>query len=210
LQLSVCGDGTIGAALNFSDRLEYCDTNDKNLPQEIGICTRGCTFTADRKISTCGNRILEPGEECDDGNLNDLDGCSKTCLVELTTQASPLFKNTAAQQCGNGILEPYEQCDLGDKNGSADALCNSTCQIPSTNPNNATANPNDSNTQNPGPPPENTTQNPATTVSLLNRGLRQLHCQTAHTPQVFYYVLTVYLCQYRILNRLVRRKKNEP
>lgn len=34
----------------------------------------------------CSNGILEPGEECDDGNLTNGDGCSSSCLNE--TQSS--------------------------------------------------------------------------------------------------------------------------
>jgi cysteine-rich repeat protein len=32
---------------------------------------------------TCGNRLIEPGEECDDGNRLSGDGCSATCRQEL-------------------------------------------------------------------------------------------------------------------------------
>lgn len=31
----------------------------------------------------CGNEVLEQGEECDDGNLINGDGCSSECLIEL-------------------------------------------------------------------------------------------------------------------------------
>ena len=30
----------------------------------------------------CGNNLVEPGEECDDGNKDDGDGCSAACQVE--------------------------------------------------------------------------------------------------------------------------------
>ena len=30
----------------------------------------------------CGNGMVEGDEECDDGNANDLDGCSSTCVLE--------------------------------------------------------------------------------------------------------------------------------
>ena len=32
--------------------------------------------------SVCGNNIVEAGEECDDGNLSNDDGCSSTCQLE--------------------------------------------------------------------------------------------------------------------------------
>ena len=35
---------------------------------------------------TCGNGNLDPGEQCDDGNTADHDGCSAACVRELVTQ----------------------------------------------------------------------------------------------------------------------------
>jgi cysteine-rich repeat protein len=61
----------------------------------------------------CGNGIVEPGEECDDGNVIDGDGCSSTCTLP---------------RCGNGIVEPGEECDDGnviDGDG-----CSSICTLP--------------------------------------------------------------------------------
>ena len=34
------------------------------------------------KASTCGDSVLDTGEECDDGNVENGDGCSATCLFE--------------------------------------------------------------------------------------------------------------------------------
>jgi len=36
------------------------------------------------KHAVCGDGVLDPGEQCDDGNTTDHDGCSATCLDELT------------------------------------------------------------------------------------------------------------------------------
>ena len=44
----------------------------------------------------CGNRTVDTGEDCDDGNTTGGDGCSATCKRE---------------GCGNGILDVGEQCD---------------------------------------------------------------------------------------------------
>jgi cysteine-rich repeat protein len=41
-------------------------------------------FAAGCGSSVCGNGVLESGEQCDDGNLIDGDGCSSTCRAEAT------------------------------------------------------------------------------------------------------------------------------
>ncbi|MBW2981103.1 thrombospondin type 3 repeat-containing protein, partial [Candidatus Woesearchaeota archaeon] len=53
-------------------------------------------------ISPCGNGVLDYslGEECDDGNTADGDGCRSDCSLE---------------QCGDGIVDsPAEECDDGN------------------------------------------------------------------------------------------------
>ena len=45
------------------------------------VTLTGCTAPP----PVCGNGILEAGEECDDGNRRNGDGCSNTCRVERTT-----------------------------------------------------------------------------------------------------------------------------
>ncbi len=68
----------------------------------------------------CGNGILETGEECDDGNLLNGDGCNSNC--ELEEPPGPI--------CGNGILETGEECDDGNLN--VDDGCDDFCMIEST------------------------------------------------------------------------------
>jgi cysteine-rich repeat protein len=81
----------------------------------------------------CGNRRLEAGEECDDGNTTDCDGCSAACRVETGLLCGDGIVNahcgeeceppgaagcnlqcTHAVGCGNGIVEPGEACDDGN------------------------------------------------------------------------------------------------
>jgi cysteine-rich repeat protein len=63
---------------------------------------------------SCGNGALELGEECDDGNGEDGDGCSAHCLIE---------------SCGDGIVNnaPNEECD--DGNNSDGDGCSADCQL---------------------------------------------------------------------------------
>jgi cysteine-rich repeat protein len=63
--------------------------------------------------AVCGDGIVDIGEECDDGNTVDGDGCSSTCVLE---------------ECGNGIIEGVEECDDGNTNN--DDSCRSDCTIP--------------------------------------------------------------------------------
>jgi cysteine-rich repeat protein len=66
--------------------------------------------------ATCGNGLLELGEQCDDGNQVDADGCQASCELP---------------RCGDGILDPGEACDLGAGNSQApDAVCRTDCQLP--------------------------------------------------------------------------------
>jgi len=63
-------------------------------------------------VRHCGDGAVDPGEECDDGNLVDGDGCDSNC------------KTTG---CGNGIVTSGEVCDDGnlvDGDG-----CDSNCTL---------------------------------------------------------------------------------
>ncbi len=77
----------------------------------------------------CGDSMIEPGEQCDDGNANSGDGCSSSCQLETgyhcQTPGSPCTK---IDLCGNGVLDlPQETCDDGNAN-SGDG-CSATCQV---------------------------------------------------------------------------------
>ena len=61
----------------------------------------------------CGDGILDPGEECDDGNNVDGDGCSADCTIEGF--------------CGDGVLDPGEECDDGN-NVDGDG-CSANCTV---------------------------------------------------------------------------------
>jgi len=62
---------------------------------------------------TCGNGILEDGELCDDGNADDSDACTTSCVPA---------------KCGDGVLQVPEECDEGVDNGPGMA-CTIVCKI---------------------------------------------------------------------------------
>lgn len=67
--LPFCGDGIVGNTAG-----ETCDPPGSNAGQP-NECRANCTF--------CGDGILDAGEQCDDHNNTNGDGCSSTCTIEL-------------------------------------------------------------------------------------------------------------------------------
>ena len=51
-------------------------------------------------VGRCGNGVKDPGEQCDDGNFLDTDGCTISCKLP---------------RCGDGSVQRGEQCDDGNK-----------------------------------------------------------------------------------------------
>ena len=65
-------------------------------------------------VNCCGNSVVDPGEECDDGEHNDGVHCSANCLTP---------------GCGNCNVDPGETCD--DGNTADGDYCPSNCVIQS-------------------------------------------------------------------------------
>ena len=63
-------------------------------------------------VPICGDGITDPGEECDDGNDDDTDGCHNDCTTN---------------DCGDGNPDPGEECD--DGNDIDDDGCSNLCTI---------------------------------------------------------------------------------
>ena len=53
----------------------------------------------------CGNGILESGEQCDDGNINDGDGCSSICQTKEEFKAESICVFTNAYWSNNHLIE---------------------------------------------------------------------------------------------------------
>ncbi len=71
----------------------------------------------DFPLAVCGNGRVEPGEQCDDGNVRNDDACLSTCVPA---------------RCGDGYLwRGVEECDDGPLNSNAgQGTCRSDCTRP--------------------------------------------------------------------------------
>jgi len=63
--------------------------------------------------SRCGNGTVDTGEECDDANDVDGDGCNSNCTLA---------------GCRNEVVDPGEACDYDDPVGGL--ACNTNCELP--------------------------------------------------------------------------------
>jgi fibro-slime domain-containing protein len=75
----------------------------------------------------CGDGIVVPPEQCDDGNTVAGDGCSPTCKVETGHKCSGSPSVCSATVCGDGVVEGTEGCD--DGNTMPFDGCSEDCRI---------------------------------------------------------------------------------
>ncbi|MEI8230359.1 MAG: DUF4215 domain-containing protein [Candidatus Peregrinibacteria bacterium] len=92
LERGACGDGIVQHALG-----EQCEPT-LPLDSPFYTCDTQCHFV----LQFCGNGILDPGEECDEG-LRNSDAPNATCRVHCTIT-----------RCGDRILDRGEECDDGN------------------------------------------------------------------------------------------------
>jgi cysteine-rich repeat protein len=96
-----------------------------------------------RESSRCGDGVHDAGEQCDDGNAVDGDGCDRNCRLsgcgngvrdaseacDDGNEVSGDFcdANCTRSECGNGIAAGDEECDDGG-NGAGDG-CSPVCRL---------------------------------------------------------------------------------
>lgn len=85
----------------------------------------------------CGDSIIQAGEECDDGNARDGDGCNSLCKTESkfctdgTACGNGVCRTGKACEdayCGDGVVQSAlnEQCDDGNRDNDDD--CDNDCK----------------------------------------------------------------------------------
>lgn len=94
---------------------ESCDGTTKCIG--TGEFTEGETCRLD--CTYCGDGIVQGNESCDDGNTNDNDRCSNTCVLN----------EESTSVCGDGVVQEDEQCDYALSSLCSTGLeCTNTCQ----------------------------------------------------------------------------------
>jgi cysteine-rich repeat protein len=102
---------------------QQCAECTNSLQCADGFCVEGRCRQA---LPICGNGAVEPGEACDDGNADDADGCTSSCLfprdhacvasAQCQThlcQGNVCTPCSSAGQCGSGLRCSEGNCLFG-------------------------------------------------------------------------------------------------
>jgi cysteine-rich repeat protein len=111
-QLPTPGDFTREIEFDADGNVWTCTSEQEIAP---GVAGTGRIIKIERRPreGICGDRQVQLGEECDDGNAVSCDGCSADCLTE--------------QGCGDGTPCGAEACDDGNRD-RCDG-CSDTCEL---------------------------------------------------------------------------------
>ena len=125
--------GSAGESEGTSSTSETTSTSDSD------------TSTTDAPMGVCGDGVVDPGEECDDGNTDNDDACVEGCVMAIcgdgfvgageacddgnTDDDDACTNSCALASCGDGVLQEGEACDDGNADDTDDCL--NTCVVAS-------------------------------------------------------------------------------
>jgi cysteine-rich repeat protein len=138
------GDCDVPGAICANCACEAPTTTTRTTSSSTTTTVAGC-HPSTNESGVCGNCVIDPGEDCDDGNRVDGDACTNQCHVaqcgdgvvetgveecddgnyDETDGCTPLCK---LARCGDGVVEKgVEDCDDGEPNGTPGDLCQADC-----------------------------------------------------------------------------------
>ncbi len=103
-------------------------TNDGSSTQNVSTDDNGIQDLGPQDLTTCGNGELDSGEACDDGNIQNGDGCNRLCRIEADWDC-PVAGEPCVYGaiCGDGLLSSVEGCDDGNADGGDG--CTADCTV---------------------------------------------------------------------------------
>lgn len=108
-----CGDGILH---NLGSGREFCDDGEDNGPFPAR-CSEACTWIE------CGNGEVDPGEECDDGELNStVASCLPSCVWNVCGDGYAYLEETP------GADSPASLHPCDDANSDFSDACTDTCE----------------------------------------------------------------------------------
>ncbi|MDD5751278.1 MAG: DUF4215 domain-containing protein, partial [Candidatus Peribacteraceae bacterium] len=95
-----CDDGNLadGDGCSSVCEVEYAAAEDSS--------DSSASSVSSVSLALCGNGMLEEGEQCDDANLLDGDGCSALCLLEQISSASSISFISSASSASSFVPMP--------------------------------------------------------------------------------------------------------
>ena len=103
--------GTISFVINGIEANEGVNYDTENFGKEIELELTVNSLPSEENV--CGNGHIDAGEECDDGNTDDSDGCSSICEVEynyICTGQPSICVERQDPFCGDGSCNDGETC----------------------------------------------------------------------------------------------------
>ena len=110
---------------------QECDDSCASCPSDsqCSACAKGLDYNLEThqcEVAVCGDGKVNAGEQCDDGNLFDGDGCSTECTIEFGWYC-PSSGGSCYSICGDNVRASNEECD--DGNNANEDGCSYDCKV---------------------------------------------------------------------------------